>query len=151
MLTKYFAYGSNMDVRQMLARCPSSRCLGSARLDGYRLAFTRRSVISGSGVADVVPAAGDEVWGVVYELDERDLEQLDRKEGLGWAYTRQRGRVHARDGSHHDAIFYTVLAKEHSEVAPSGDYIGRLVAAAERQGFPRRYLASLAEIASRQD
>jgi len=64
----------------MARLCPGHRYLGVARLDGYRLAFTRRSVRTGSGVADIVGAPGSTVWGVVYEIGEEDLAALDRKE-----------------------------------------------------------------------
>lgn len=30
----YLAYGSNMDLAQMKARCPGARLLGAGRLDG---------------------------------------------------------------------------------------------------------------------
>lgn len=113
MRTPYFAYGSNMDEQDMRRRCPGSRPLGSARLDGHRLAFTRRSIRSATGVADVLPTPGHTVWGALYELDEDEFEVLDRKEGVGWAYVRAkardahrrrfgagRGRVHgARQGA----------------------------------------------------
>ena len=39
----YFAYGSNMDERQMQSRCLESLLVGIAILDGYRLGFTRYS------------------------------------------------------------------------------------------------------------
>ncbi|HTA15835.1 MAG TPA: gamma-glutamylcyclotransferase family protein [Solirubrobacteraceae bacterium] len=147
MAKPYFAYGSNMDERGMRLQCPSSCCLGPAHLDGHRLAFTRRSVISGTGVADVVPALHRRVWGLLYELSDGDLDTLDRKEGRGWAYTRVQKRITLiADGSRHDAILYTVLAKEQSEVPPSSEYLDRLIAAAAHNAFPQDYVAMLEAI-----
>ncbi len=147
MRTLYFAYGSNMSEGDMRARCRSSRSLGSACLDEHRLAFTRRSVVSGTGVADVVSDPHQQVWGVVYELDDKELDVLDRKEGHGWAYTRERKRVRLTvDGSPHDAILYTVLVKERSEVPPSPAYLNSLIAAAEHHAFPHDYLVMLKAI-----
>lgn len=144
MTSLYFAYGSNMDEQHMRAHCPTSRYVDSARLDGYRLAFTRRSLVSDTGVADVVAAPQDAVWGVVYELDDAELEALDRKEGNGWAYAREEKSVAlAADCSVRSAIVYTVLAKEPSEVPPSREYRERLIAAAERHGLPGAYVATL--------
>ena len=40
--TLYFAFGSNMWINQMQARCPNSRCLGIARLPGYRWIITEQ-------------------------------------------------------------------------------------------------------------
>jgi gamma-glutamylcyclotransferase len=147
MHTPYFAYGSNMDEREMRVQCPSSRYLGPAYLNEHRLAFTRRSVLSGTGVADVVPAPHRQVWGVSYELGDKDLDTLDRKEGYGWAYTREQRRVRlATDGSTRDATIYTVLAKEQSEVSPSREYLDSLLAAGDRHAFPQDYIATLKAI-----
>lgn len=32
-------------------------------------------------MADAVPTTGHNVWGVVYEIDDRDVSQLDEREG----------------------------------------------------------------------
>ena len=78
----YFAYGSNLDPAQMQERCPSARCIGISRLDGHRLAFTRKSINRGCGVADVVPAADESVWGVLFQiLNAEDIPRLDTEEG----------------------------------------------------------------------
>ena len=96
MRARYFAYGSNMDEGEIRAHCPSARYLGAALLQSHRLAFTRRSIRSASGVADVLAAPGQEVWGALYELDEKDLDALDAKEGRGFAYAREHKRVTLR-------------------------------------------------------
>jgi gamma-glutamylcyclotransferase len=144
MTIKYFAYGSNMDEEVMQACCPTHRFIGAARLDDHRLAFTRRSVRTGTGVADAVFDRGQTVWGALYELDPEDLRKLDRKEGSGWAYEQQRCRVHLfADGSEQDSITYTVLQKEREEIPPSRAYLKRLITAARRRGLPEQYIASL--------
>jgi len=144
MRALYFAYGSNMDEGEIRDHCPSCRYLGPACLKAHRLAFTRRSIRSGTGVADVLPAAGHEVWGALYELDEEDLDALDRKEGRGWAYARDEKRVRlSTDGSEHDVIVYTVVSKEPAEVPPSREYLARLIAAAGRRELPGAYVAML--------
>ena len=84
----YFAYGSNMDESQMVERCPSARFVGVATLPDHRLAFTRKSVKRGCGVADAVKAPEHKLWGVVYELSDADLPMLDTAEGYGPGRTR---------------------------------------------------------------
>ncbi len=144
----YFAYGSNMDERNMRVLCPSSRCLGAARLDDHRLAFLRRSQKTLSGVADVVAAAGHVVHGLLYELEHGDLAALDVKEGLGRAYARELMRVTlVSDDSLREAVIYTVITKEPAEVEPSHEYRERMLAAARRRSFPRDYVTMLEELA----
>ena len=55
--------------------------MGVACLRGYQLAFTRYSSTWGGGVADIIPAVGSEVWGLVYGLTDENLEALDVYEG----------------------------------------------------------------------
>jgi gamma-glutamylcyclotransferase len=138
----YFAYGSNMAPTVMARLCPGHRCLGVARLDGYRLAFTRRSVRTGSGVADIVAAPGSTVWGVVYEIDEEDLAALDRKEGHGWAYVREHVTVRLESGTEQQAVAYAVRSKE-PDVPPSPEYLGGLIAAARERRLPVTYVRNL--------
>ena len=78
----YFAYGSNMDWNQMRDRCPSSRFAGIAVLQDHTLAFTRKSVRLGCGVADVVAEDGAHVWSVVYDIADLDVGKLDVSEGF---------------------------------------------------------------------
>jgi hypothetical protein len=61
----YFAYGSNMNWTQMRGRCPSARYVAIAVLRNHTLAFTRKSVKRGCGVADAVWSERQEMWGVV--------------------------------------------------------------------------------------
>jgi gamma-glutamylcyclotransferase (GGCT)/AIG2-like uncharacterized protein YtfP len=144
MSVNYFAYGSNMALGVMTTTCPRHHLLGAASLDDYRLAFTRRSIRTQTGVADVVPAQGSRVWGVLYELEDPELDAIDRKEGCGWAYTRKPVLVRLRDGYTCSALCYTVLHKEQDHVPPSQRYLNQLVDAARTHGLPSDYVDFLA-------
>ena len=107
----YFAYGSNLGPTVFATRCPTRRFVGIARADGFRLGFTRYSERRGGGVADLVPTAGEAVWGALYELSDGDFAALDRIEGvqLG-AYSREVVTVQQVDGSAVTACAYMVCA-----------------------------------------
>jgi gamma-glutamylcyclotransferase len=139
----YFAYGSNMATEVMASKCSDISVLGPARLAGYRLAFSRRSIRTGTGVANVLSEAGSSVWGVLYEVSDRCLESLDRKEGYPWAYDRRAIDVTLESGERLRALTYVVDQPEPDEVKPSSDYANGLVAAAEEQGLPAGYVDSL--------
>jgi gamma-glutamylcyclotransferase (GGCT)/AIG2-like uncharacterized protein YtfP len=143
---KYFAYGSNMSSPVMDAACAEHRFLGPARLPGYRLAFMRRSVRTGTGVADIVPDPDGSVWGALYELERDRLRTLDRKETLGSAYEHLDVMVLTGDGSSHSAMAYSVIAKEPVEVCPSLAYVQGLIRGARERSLPEDYLASLQEL-----
>ncbi|KAI1417908.1 hypothetical protein F5Y13DRAFT_150032 [Hypoxylon sp. FL1857] len=79
----YFAYGSNLWLKQMATRCPSSWYVGRAVLPDYRWQINER------GFANIVPASGFAVHGLVYELGADDEPRLDRSEGVpSGAYTK---------------------------------------------------------------
>jgi gamma-glutamylcyclotransferase len=73
----YFAYGSNMNWQQMQRRCPSSRFVCVARLPDHRFGITRHSRLRDCGTANIYPARGEEVWGIIYEVSDADLTVLD--------------------------------------------------------------------------
>jgi hypothetical protein len=77
----YFAYGSNMQWRRISERCPSAKFACRALLPDYRLTFPRYSQNNGCWTASVEQADGQQVWGVVYDIDSRDIGSLNQQEG----------------------------------------------------------------------
>lgn len=146
---KYFAYGTNMSPELMREICPAAECLGPVRLPGYRLAFTRRSVRTGTGVADVLPDASAETWGVLYEIDRAARRRLDAKEGLGWAYDELCVTVEDGTGESHEAATYIVKRKEPRDIEPSGAYMDEILRAARARRLPAPYLKRLELLATR--
>jgi len=144
MAVKYFAYASNMAPEVMAHLCPRHRYLGVGRLNDYRLAFTRRSVKTGSGVADIIEAPGQIVWGALYEIDDDEIAAIDRKEGHGWAYVRVTVPVELEVGRpRNTAITYVVRSKESPDVPPSREYLCRVIEAAHARGLPGPYIEKL--------
>ena len=86
-LSLYFAYGSNLSLEQMAARCPESRYIGLARLHDFRWQINQR------GVANVVPKRGSVVEGLCYLLSRGDEARLDKNEGVPIAYVKQQEEV----------------------------------------------------------
>ena len=142
MSARLFAYGTNLASSQMEAWCPQARFVGAARLPDHRLAFSRRSIRWRGGAVDIVPAAGDEVWGALYELPDGTLDRLDAKEGQGWAYRRAPIRVEL-DGRTVDAEAYEVIDKEPGEVPPTPEYMALVVEGARERRLPEGYVERL--------
>ena len=140
----YFAYGSNMDQDQMRERCPDAVLIGPVVLADYRLAFTIFSPKRLCGCADIVPSAGDSVYGLLYRLTDTDMRALDGFEGHPVHYRRILVRVNSR-GEEMDAYSYEVVHKQ-EDLLPSAHYLGLLRAAADRSAFPDNYQAFLRNI-----
>ena len=74
----YLAYGSNLNVRQMMMRCPSARIIGTATIKDYKLMF--KGSQTGSYLT-IEPSVGSEVPVGVWAVSAADERSLDRYEG----------------------------------------------------------------------
>ena len=150
----YFAYGSNMDWAQMTQRCPLAKFVCRAKLPAHRLAFTRKSATRDCGVADVLPDQAKDVWGVVYELPDNELKNLDKREdyrpGKPYdqsGYTREDHCVW-REGNAKQPLL-VALYRGHPQLdppLPSDDYKGLIVDGAKHWSLPAEYIRRLESI-----
>ena len=137
----YFAYGSNMNWAQMRERCPSVRFVAVARLQGHRLAITRKSRRRLCGTADVVSEAGCQVWGIVYEIDDGELSVLD---GLEDGYGREKMKVRpANDGARPLEAWVYIAEKEDSPPPRNALYKSLILEGARHWRLPEAYIAML--------
>lgn len=82
----YLAYGSNLNLEQMVARCPTAKIAGAATLEDYRLLFRGgRS----NAVATVEPQEGGSVPVLLWEITPADEAALDRYEGWPYLYRKE--------------------------------------------------------------
>jgi gamma-glutamylcyclotransferase (GGCT)/AIG2-like uncharacterized protein YtfP len=109
----YFAYGSNTNLDQMAHRCPQSVNMGPAILPGFRLTFR--------GHADVELDRQYDCVGLLWEVDDYDLESLDIYEGFPHYYLRQRVFVYDHQDQEHVAWVY-IMGEQEFESAPSTGY-----------------------------
>jgi len=135
----YFAYGSNLDGRQMSWRCPSAEVVGAAWLPDHRLAFAGHSRLWGGAVATVAPAPGAAVEGLVYRISGADLAALDRCEGHPAFYRRVRRAVLDERGRRLRPSLY--LLADRPEALPAFPYLATLWRAYDRLGFDPTALA----------
>ena len=149
-----------MGTLAMQLAYPGHGFLGAAELREHRLAFTRRSLRTGTGVADILPAPGQSVWGALYELDDAHLAAIDAKEGNGWAYERRTVRVILADAGGAggtgaagqagklEAFAYAVITPDGEHVSPSREYLQALLDGARERGLPDDYVAALGAVAT---
>ena len=110
----YFAYGSNLNRKQMAERCPES--------EPRFLIFTGWSRQWRSGTASIKPFQGQKVPGAVYELSERDLRLLDRHEGYPALYNRMNVLVITEEGEAVRAVTY-IKREQSEETRPTMEYL----------------------------
>ena len=137
---RYFAYGSNLWQPRLECRVGAVRVMGVAILSDHALHWHKRSK-DGSGKCDIVPATGDEVIGVVYALDETQLEALDRAEGVGAGYDRHDVQVELSGQSMTAAAY--IATQVDDALLPYDWYRHLVLAGARRHGLPADYIARL--------
>jgi gamma-glutamylcyclotransferase len=150
----YFAYGSNMDFRELRTRCPSAQFVAVARLPHHRLSFTRYSPHWECGVANALPEEGETIWGVVYDIAEIDFGRLDKSEGFQPGRSEsppaclREQRLVDRNGHEADPIlaWLYVAGREPHPLQPDSTYKGLLVDGARFWHLPADYVAGLERI-----
>lgn len=128
----YFAYGANMDLPAMAARCPASRPLGPGRLDRHRFVVMR------AGYASVTRDPARAVWGLLWDLAPADLPALDRYEGVGGGlYAKDHRPVAAPVGTRRALVY---VGRNVAPGTPRPGYLEGVLAAAQAAHLPRAYL-----------
>jgi len=118
----YFAYGANLNRKQMIERCPDSKPMFVATLPNYKLVFVGWSRQWRGGVATIKPFRGEKVLGGIYEVSERDLRRLDSYEGYPGTYNRLNVKIFDEDGNPVEAVTY-VKSGQLEETPPSREYL----------------------------
>jgi gamma-glutamylcyclotransferase (GGCT)/AIG2-like uncharacterized protein YtfP len=119
---KYFAYGSNLNKKQMQERCPDSKPLFTAVLPNFKLIFVGWSRQWKGAVASIKASRGDRVRGAVYEISELCLQRLDKYEGFPQSYERLKVILFGEDDEAIEAVTY-IKAGQIQEGQPSKEYL----------------------------
>ena len=86
----YLAYGSNLNVEQMMRRCPGAKIAGIGEIEGYRLLF--KGSKTGSYLT-IEKAPGYKVLVAVWQVTAADERNLDIYEGFPTFYYKKAFRI----------------------------------------------------------
>ncbi|MFX0198695.1 MAG: gamma-glutamylcyclotransferase family protein [Candidatus Hodarchaeota archaeon] len=143
----YFAYGSNINMRQMKQRCPSAKFHSHAVLQGYQITFPLWSEKWGGGVAGIHMKKGKQVEGVVYEVSEGDLEELDKFEGVDKGhYCRKKVGAIVKTGQSLESWVYVPGSADKVQFPPSRKYLETILEGAKRHNFSKQYIGRLTKL-----
>ena len=91
MVKKYYlAYGSNLNIRQMLGRCRQARIVGVSEIPNYELLF--KGSRTGSYLT-IEPSKNSNVPVGVWSITEEDEMSLDRYEGFPTLYYKKKFKL----------------------------------------------------------
>ena len=74
----YFAFGSNLNRKQMKRRCRDSKYVGCYTLKNYKLSFRTNNYSGGvmdGGVADVEKKKNNKVLGAIYKISKKQCSR----------------------------------------------------------------------------
>lgn len=125
-MMKYFAYGMNTNVDQMANRCPQACSLGRAFLPNHKFRF--------AGYADVVEHPGVGTDGVLWDITEDCLRELDALEGYPTFYQRKVVPIWQK-GEVIEAMVYFMVDPP-IDYEPSSHYVKMLLEGYDDHGVP---------------
>lgn len=127
---KYFAYGSNMNPERLKKRNVNFYERKKASLKGYDLSFDKKAKDGEFGYATIQPSNDEQpIQGAIYEIDDKDLKQLDKYEGYPEHYDKI--EVEILDENNIPVKAITYIAKPEKIVAglkPTKEYLSHLLA-----------------------
>jgi cation transport regulator ChaC len=130
-----FFYGSfiNLDVLKQVDLSPDR--VEVARLSGFDIVIRP--------LANLLRSEPHCVYGIAATATHAELDRLYAyaREDLGGVYLPEAVVAESSDGSMRAALCY--IAPELADEPPADDYIGRIVTAAQKHGFPQWYIERL--------
>jgi gamma-glutamylcyclotransferase (GGCT)/AIG2-like uncharacterized protein YtfP len=147
-VTRYFAYGSNMVVERMQERGAPFTAARPAVLRGHRLVFDKRG-FDGSARANVAPAPGGLVHGVLYDLEAGALEALQGFES-GYDLQSVEVEVEGPDGPvRATAKTFVARPDRRTSAPPARTYLALIIQGLEEHGLPAAARAEVERAAQR--
>jgi len=112
-----------------------------ARLENYELAFNKK-VRGGTAGANIRPAPGKFVEGILYKINESAFRNLDRFEGAPVHYRRIQVDVKDRDGKAIPAQAF-IATKVEKGLRPAAHYLKTILEGAAEHNLPVEYVESI--------
>ncbi|XP_040161751.1 gamma-glutamylcyclotransferase-like isoform X1 [Anopheles arabiensis] len=153
----YFAYGSNLLAKRIHIQNPTAVRKGFGYLKDYSLDFFHYAARWRGAPATIVEQEGKKVWGAIWEIDNSNLADLDRQEGVhNSVYKPLTLPVVLPTGDTLDCRVYQLVrnpcclapdAEDRPyERQPSKTYMNIIVNGAKETGLPDDYVSLLKRI-----
>lgn len=142
-MAHYFAYCTLLDRDEMGRFCPTATSGETGTVSGWRVTFAAHNLGGSNGGCHLVEAAGHTIHGLLYELDDATLAQLDSISGVGQGmYQQIPVQVTTTSGESVSAITY-LIPNPDGDFQPSADYVRPILKGAADCNLPADYQAEL--------
>ena len=128
----YFAFGSNLNQKQMKRRCRDSKYIGCYSLKNYKLVF--RNYFLGGGVADVEKKKNSSVLGAIYKISKKDEIELDIYEDFPKTYIKKYFRLLGKK------VMFYYMPKKTKSIPPSKRYLNLIIQGYKDCGYRNNYI-----------
>ena len=137
---RYFAYGSNLSISFMWEYCPSTRFVMKADLPNYQVEFRHYSEEFKGGISSIIETPGELVRGVIYEIEDAEIEAMDILESIPEGlYRRETFLVLGEDGDWHKADLYRVVVPD-GPFIPAKQYVDYMITGAREHKLDPTYV-----------
>ena len=128
----YFAFGSNLNQKQMKRRCKDSKYIGCYSLKNYKLVF--RNYFLGGGVADIQKDKNSTVLGAIYKISKKDEKELDIYEDYPKTYIKKYFKILGKK------VMFYYMPKKTKHVPPSKRYLNLIIQGYKDCGYKNNYI-----------
>ena len=128
----YFAFGSNLNRKQIKRRCKNSRFISRHILKNYQLVFRSKY-----GAADIQRKKGSSVLGAIYDINKADEKKLDAYEEFPKVYVKKYFKILGKK-----VMFYYMSSKT-KQVKPSRRYLNSIIQGYKDCGYKNSHVLVL--------
>lgn len=136
----YVAYGSNLNIEQMMMRCPEARIAGTGMIDGFELLYKGSKT---GAYLTIEMKEGSQVPVGIWSVTEADEEALDRYEGFPTFYYKAEMKLKIRTVAGKQmtrTCFVYIMHEDRPLGIPARRYVDTCLTGYEEFGFDSRYL-----------
>lgn len=136
----YIAYGSNLNVRQMMERCPLAKIKGVSEIPDYELLF--KGSKTGSYLT-IEPRKNSKVPVAIWTITEEDEKALDRYEGFPTFYYKKEMKLPVTflSGETRNIDAFAYIMHENRKIGmPAFYYVETCLEGYQIFGFDQKYL-----------
>ena len=128
----YFAFGSNLNRKQIKRRCKNSRFISRHILKNYQLVFRSKY-----GAADIQRKKGSSVLGAIYDISKADEKKLDVYEEFPKVYVKKYFKILGKK------VMFYYMSNKTKQTEPSRRYLSSIIQGYKDCGYKNSHVLVL--------
>ena len=128
----YFAFGSNLNRKQIKRRCKNSRFISRHILKNYQLVFRSKY-----GAADIQRKKGSSVLGAIYDINKADEKKLDAYEEFPKVYVKKYFKILGKK------VMLYYMSSKTKQVKSSRRYLSSIIQGYKDCGYKNSHVLVL--------